>query len=104
MENILNSNAKNKKRKTLLPLFEQTFKNKKKLINNENENLKYILKENNNLSNIKEENEYKKNDENSFLKENNILKENKQLDNSKNFINFLNENLHPDFMQLRKPF
>jgi SNF2 family DNA or RNA helicase len=104
LENILNSTAKNNKRKTLLPLFEQTFKNKKKLINNENENLKYILKENNNLSNIKEENEYKKNDENSFLKENNILKENKQLDNSKNFINFLNENLHPDFMQLRKPF
>ena len=104
LENILNSTAKNNKRKTLLPLFEQTFKNKKKLINNENENLKYILKENNNLSNIKEENEYKKNDENSFLKENNILKENKQLDNSKNFLNFLNENLHPDFMQLRKPF
>ena len=95
LENILNS-TKNQKRKTLLPLF--NIKNKKTLLNNEKENIKKfnILNENNNLYNIKEEKEYKKN--------NNILNENKTLNISKNKINFLNENLHPDFMKFRKPF
>ena len=94
LENILNT--KNQ-RKSLLPFFE--VKNKKKLFfNDEKENVKNlnVLNENNNLFNIKEEDEIKD--------KNNILKENKTLNISKNKINFSNENLHPDFMKLRKSF
>ena len=95
LENILNT--KNQ-RKSLLPFFE--VKNKKKLFfNDEKENVKNfnVLNENNNLFNIKEEDEIK--DKNNIF-----LNENKKLNVSKNKINFSNENLHPDFMKLRKPF
>ena len=95
LENILNT--KNQ-RKSLLPFFE--VKNKKKLFfNDEKENVKNfnVLNENNNLFNIKEEDEIK--DKNNIF-----LNENKKLNISKNKINFSNENLHPDFMKLRKPF
>ena len=95
LENILNT--KNQ-RKSLLPFFE--VKNKKKLFfNDEKENVKNfnVLNENNNLFNIKEEDEIK--DKNNIF-----LNENKKLNDSKNKINFSNENLHPDFMKLRKPF
>ena len=95
LENILNT--KNQ-RKSLLPFFE--VKNKKKLFfNDEKENVKNfnVLNENNNLFNIKEEDEIK--DKNNIF-----LNENRKLNVSKNKINFSNENLHPDFMKLRKPF
>ena len=95
LENILNT--KNQ-RKSLLPFFE--VKNKKKLfLNDEKENVKNfnVLNENNNLFNIKEEDEIK--DKNNIF-----LNENKKLNISKNKINFSNENLHPDFMKLRKSF
>jgi SNF2 family DNA or RNA helicase len=121
LESILKS-TKIRKRNALLPLNEQNLENKK-IENKENENKKIENKENENKKIKNKENENKENENKENL---NILNENKNLYNIKedfnenstdkkinnknlnnqlkNKFDFQNENLHPQFMKIRKHF